>query len=448
MEGLPISLVEAMASELPCVVSGVGGIPTVVKDGVNGLLLERNESALLSAQLEKLIQKPDFAQSLGPNARKTVSATYSFEASMAQYRNLYEQLVAKDAGLPGPPPNNSNGRKAAFSALHLTGVSELSRYYHRRELLIVTYHGVSDQSLDHHPSWVLLPEAEFAKQIEYLAKRYDLLPLKEAVTMLQEGKEFRRPTVCITFDDGYRNNAEIAFPILKKYNAPATIYVPTAAVGTDHVHWAIMLEQAVSETKEKQIDLTEIGLGIFTIGANYLDVHNSIKRMVYNAPTAQRKQLLDVVYRRLKFDPNQRTYPLYQTMNWDEIRTLKNTGLIDFGGHTVNHEITALLNNADAAFEIRESMAMLTKQLGETPFSFAFPNGTQIDFTQRDVNLVMETGAKAAVTAIDGLNTPSTNPFMLRRVSVGGTQRFQEFALMTSGLLTDLRRFFRGTRVS
>jgi len=93
---------------------------------------------------------------------------------------------------------------------------------------ILMYHSVSAEgegSLYVHPD-------NFKKQIEYLKKKgYKVITLKELILQIKEGNRFLPKTVAITFDDGFEDNFLHAFPVLEKYDMPATIFVVSGYVG-------------------------------------------------------------------------------------------------------------------------------------------------------------------------------------------------------------------------
>lgn len=93
-EGLPISLAEAMACGLPCVASAVGGIPSLLRQGQNGLLLEKNSAADLAEHLWNLISDPARRALLGAAARQTIVEQFDFARTIAQYADLFAEVMA------------------------------------------------------------------------------------------------------------------------------------------------------------------------------------------------------------------------------------------------------------------------------------------------------------------------------------------------------------------
>jgi glycosyltransferase involved in cell wall biosynthesis len=100
-EGLPLALLEAMAAGLPVVVTRVGGMAEVVREGESGHLVAAGDAAALSAALAALLGRPDRGRELGAAGRARVQAEYSVERMAARYRALYG---ARARGTPAASP--------------------------------------------------------------------------------------------------------------------------------------------------------------------------------------------------------------------------------------------------------------------------------------------------------------------------------------------------------
>src|SRR5262249_22556126 len=105
-----------------------------------------------------------------------------------------------------------------------------------RSAAIVMYHGVTAEPL---PAfhWCQLPAPGSAEQIEFLAREYRILPVREVVRRLAYGQPLPDRAVALTFDDGFRNVLTTAFPVLERYQAPATVFLVTGLVGTNQPAW-------------------------------------------------------------------------------------------------------------------------------------------------------------------------------------------------------------------
>jgi len=104
-EGMSNAILEYMAAGKPVIATDVGGNPELVKNGFNGLLVEKEDAQGLKEALLKLIQDKEKRQIMGQNGLSRVKAEFTMEAMMAQYEKLYEQ-----AATPPSAPGNGNIR--------------------------------------------------------------------------------------------------------------------------------------------------------------------------------------------------------------------------------------------------------------------------------------------------------------------------------------------------
>jgi glycosyltransferase involved in cell wall biosynthesis len=94
-EGVSLALLEAMAAGLPVIASAVGGLPEVIADGVNGLLIPPRDPGALAGALARLLAEPDLARRLGGQARRDVENYYSVERLVREVNGIYEDLLKK-----------------------------------------------------------------------------------------------------------------------------------------------------------------------------------------------------------------------------------------------------------------------------------------------------------------------------------------------------------------
>ena len=114
-------------------------------------------------------------------------------------------------------------------------------------LPIMMYHSVNPRSIPTMKLLIVKPET-FDRQMQFLKNhRYNVIKLEDAASLIREKKRIPFRTVAITFDDGYKDNYVYAFPILKKYNLPATIFIIVNEVGRpDRLNWKEIEEMQAS----------------------------------------------------------------------------------------------------------------------------------------------------------------------------------------------------------
>jgi glycosyltransferase involved in cell wall biosynthesis/peptidoglycan/xylan/chitin deacetylase (PgdA/CDA1 family) len=229
-EAFPNCVMEAMASGLPVVASAVGGIPELVVDGRTGRLVPPGKPEALADAVLGLLEEPGRAAELGRAGRQAIEKTYSFGRMVNQFEELY--LNELDARLSESPVRGSRVRRAVKGALmhgylasgYPAARNTLNARMGRGRITVLNYHQVNDPANDCSTVGI----AAFREQMQFLKHNYRVLPLHEAVTAPPTGEHI----VAITFDDGYRDNATIAAPILRSLSLPATFFVSTNMIGS------------------------------------------------------------------------------------------------------------------------------------------------------------------------------------------------------------------------
>lgn len=290
-----------------------------------------------------------------------------------------------------------------------------------RPLGILMYHSVAEvpPSL---PDWCVLPAERFQAQMRWLSRQpVDVLPLDDAVAALRAGR-LRQPTIAITFDDGYRNNVEVALPILKRYGFPATVFLTTGFIGRDRTLWYARVVIALACTKKTEIAWRGLRLPLRDEGekkAASAQLQAAVKVTAGAAPwdaAAEIETLLGT-----PIDPPVPEDSPFAILDGSGARAAEASGLIRFGAHTVRHPILSRLDDAALAAEIDESVAAVAELTGAPCTSFAYPNGGAGDFDERAVARLRAIGVGVAVTTQEAPNLRAADPLRLARWHVGAT---------------------------
>lgn len=273
---------------------------------------------------------------------------------------------------------------------------------------ILNYHRIleaADPLLDSEPDI-----HTFRWQMELLAECFNVIPLHDALLAL-DAQCVPPKAVCITFDDGYRSTHDLALPILKKFNLPATVFVTSGYID-DGCMWNDKILEAVRQYSGKQIDLRKLGLGIHS-AKTFKDKKNAISRLTEVAkylPPPKRSELTREL-EKLAGDASSQGIMLTPAM----IRNLDQEG-IEIGAHTVSHPILTSLDDQSARLELEEGKKQLEAITGHPVRFFAYPNGkTGLDFDERHVAMAREAGFSAAFTTAFGAATKAHDRFQLPR---------------------------------
>ena len=323
-------------------------------------------------------------------------------------------------------------RGLAYAGACALGLHHVARWRNRRRLLIVCYHGVARAGDPR--DWLLMPADAFERQLAYLARHYRVLPIDDALPALWAGS-LDAPTACITFDDGYVDNLTEALPRLQRAALPATVYLPTGLVGTDRRLWTTEIDLALAGTGAATVAVDDVLPPTPVPGdrAGRAALAGRLRAAFKQLPAVRRRALHDKLLAELAADPSI-DGGAFRIMSWSEVRQMEAAGSVTFGGHTINHEIVSRLDDADVRHEIGGSMRDVAARAARLTSTFAYPNGTPVDFDVRAAAAVAAAGGTAAVSTIEGLNDPDTDRFALRRVTLGGDVSYDEFRVRVSGM--------------
>ncbi|HVZ54541.1 MAG TPA: polysaccharide deacetylase family protein [Pseudolabrys sp.] len=260
-------------------------------------------------------------------------------------------------------------------------------------------------------------------------------------------EDFKRRFVCLTFDDGYKDMLEYAYPLLKKYELPFALYIATSFPDRLGELWWVALEAVVAQN-------ARVGLMI-----------DGEQKFFECATVQQKRELYDALYgylRSMKSEDEVRktvrdlcaTYrvdlPAFcrdMCMGWDEIVKIAADPLCTIGAHTVNHPmLKKLSNDATVRAEMEQSRAVLEAALGRRPDHLAYPVGDPTSAGPREFRIAAELGFKTAVTTRPGVLFKAHRAHLtaLPRISVNGEFQQQRYLkVLMSGAGTALWNGFR-----
>lgn len=275
----------------------------------------------------------------------------------------------------------------------------------RGKLSILNYHQVLEKP---DPLRRLEVTAEtFDWQMQVVSRYFTPLSLNQALDGLQH-ECLPANAICITFDDGYKNNLTVAQPILARYQVPATVYVATAFSQGQNM-WNDRVLYLFSDPDRLTLQVGAEKLQLSDWQRRRALGYGLINKLKY-LPVEQRLEQIAQLYR----DNNiQEQAALMMTP--EQIRELSDKG-VTIGAHTVNHPILKICSEQEQADEIRQSRAQLADWIGRDIEHFAYPNGVpDKDFDQLTESLVRQAGFSSAVATEKGISDKRTSVWRLRR---------------------------------
>ena len=311
-------------------------------------------------------------------------------------------------------------KKLARDMLYLS--AEMTGQLRSREasmagaLTVLTYHRVLPDAEARgcpFPS-LAMPESWFRDQMIWLQRNARALPLDRALAALErpEANQGPRPLVAVTFDDGYRDNVEVAAPILRECGVQATFFICTAPVRNASHFWYDSIAEGDlrwgSGILKNTLASTSVSLGASLACASGA---HAVVAALKRAPDDVRRAAVEAVERRLG---NEAWIYRSNVMSADQVRALAAAGH-EIGSHTETHPILPRLGVCEAVEELKESKAWLEATTGRTITGFCYPNG---DHTPASRGWVAEAGYSYACLTEEGRNPPGVDPFLIRRIDV------------------------------
>lgn len=298
----------------------------------------------------------------------------------------------------------------------------------RAKLLITIFHRVLERP---DPLLPDVPDIErFTWQMKFLADHFNVLPLHEAATRLQDGSLPAR-AAAITFDDGYADNYTIALPILRRFGLPVTVFV-----ATDYLDGGRMFNDTVIELVRRlpgnQADFASIGLDTQPC-ATLADRRALVARLIGHfkyQPSDERRQIVEDMAARFGV-----ALPTDLMMSTAQLQALGSTTGVEIGAHTHTHPILSKISPQKAADEIRVGKNALESLL-QTPMRlFAYPNGRPTkDYGPEHVDMVRSAGFDFSVSTAPATAKRSSDPHQLPRFTPWDTTPGR-FALRTLRML-------------
>jgi len=280
-----------------------------------------------------------------------------------------------------------------------------------RLLRVLTYHRVAPADRAG-SSLVSATPRDFELQMRHLARNYRVLSAEEAVSGLA-GRPWRFPrrAVLVTFDDAYRDFAEFAHPVLRKYGLPSTVFVPTAYPDDPaRSFWWDRLEDALEGARRETVSTPAGELPLGSPEARGASLRR-LKALVKSLPPEEATEVVDDVCRKLGHGDGAPA----DVLGWDELRGLSRDG-VHLGAHTRTHPALPTLPIDRVRAEVRGCRLDIERETGRAPLLFAFPYGLHDD---RSLRVVREEGYRAAFTCLRGHNRSGRDEALrLRRTGI------------------------------
>ncbi len=295
-----------------------------------------------------------------------------------------------------------------------------------RGLCVLMYHRVVRRG-DPFPGTLL---DDFVRQMRWLARTCTPIA-PEGFDEALRAPPPDRPPVLVTFDDGYRDYAENAHPVLAELGIPALVFLATSFMDRGELIWTDAVTWALRRSARGSLTLpwdraTTLPLGT---DAERARAERTSKGHLKGVSDAERERWQAALFDELGVDPQDGSAGR-QMLSWAEIRAT--IGLTRYGGHTHTHPILSQVDEARAEREIRTCRDRIAAETGVTPRWFAYPNGRAQDFSDGTKAILRRCGFDLAFSTIEGLHAPGMDRYEVRRQPTGAT-RLSDYAWLVAG---------------
>jgi peptidoglycan/xylan/chitin deacetylase (PgdA/CDA1 family) len=296
----------------------------------------------------------------------------------------------------------------------------------RNDLRVLAYHRVLPEIVEStfrfDTELLSATQAEFDWQMAYVAQRFQPVSCAQVIAALDEEKPLPKRAVMVTFDDGYHDNYDVAYPVLRKHGVPGLFFVSTGYIGTDQVFWFDWLVYVMLHTRQSHLELgAPLNLTI-TLGPDVASRRaeaTKLLRLLKRTPEAQRLQILE----QLRLAANVEVKPCdlvqSQIMTWAHIQEMSRAGM-EFGSHTVTHPILSTVTNPELLRrELENSKAKIEHEIGKPVTTLAYPVGGLTAVNEAVLAATAKAGYGLAFTYQPGCNRLAPEErYLLKRIHV------------------------------
>jgi peptidoglycan/xylan/chitin deacetylase (PgdA/CDA1 family) len=298
------------------------------------------------------------------------------------------------------------------------------------------YHGIDN--VEHDPWSTFVSAEKFEHQINLLIKEFYIISLED---LTNNQLEISKPSVVITFDDGYANNLYKAKPLLEKYSIPATFFITSGYIGDHNEFWWDLLERIFLETtklpeelvvefqgsKKKwkifnsskksltkffKVDKNDQQQFITSRTATLKSVRNKIKNLNYDERESIIKNLLEWA------GIEEYCRETHRVLTSNELKKLARRELFEIGCHTLTHPVLSEIDMESQRNEILKSKNQLEEIIDNEIVGFSYPFGKEKHYNKDTLRILNEHGFNYACTSVEESISEGADIFQLPRIFV------------------------------
>jgi peptidoglycan/xylan/chitin deacetylase (PgdA/CDA1 family) len=318
------------------------------------------------------------------------------------------------------PIRTASKRNAFGNLLRQVGLADVCWRMLKRGLYCFNYHRIGDPSESQFDRGVYSCSAfNFREHICLLRDRFEIVDIA-TLLKINNGPLPRKPLAMVTFDDGYADNFQVAFPILKELGVKAAFFIPTAFIGGSRVPWWDEIAWILRNATVTQIRLSDSD-GDYVLNEAHIEksIRGVLKLVKRRENIPMDKQVAEIYESsRPKGTISELGQKLFIAP--EQLCEMRLAGM-DIGSHSHTHQILSHLDADLQLEELRRSKEIIEGIIGEPVLSVAYPVGSSSAYSARTCEIARSLGYRIGFNYLDSPNwLPITNLFEVHRLSVSG----------------------------
>jgi O-antigen/teichoic acid export membrane protein/peptidoglycan/xylan/chitin deacetylase (PgdA/CDA1 family) len=325
------------------------------------------------------------------------------------------------------------------TALGLSKVVGAARSAMVKDLRVLAYHRVlhdlDEATFAFDAELVSARQKDFDWQMAYIARRFNPVSIQQVADAINGGKPLPKRAVMVTFDDGFRDNYDVAFPVLQRHGVPALFFLSTGYIDSQSTFWFDWIVYAFMHTPLRNLHLRAIDMTIALPDARDGRRLEALKLLQVLKGTSEvdRQQIIEQLKAELKVEMTLDQIELSAPLSWDQVREMSRGGM-EFGSHTVSHPILSTITDPMLLrFELDGSKATLEREIGKPVLALSYPVGGRDAVNDQVLAATAKAGYQCAFTYQSGANklTSGDERYYLKRLHV---ERYTTHAMFSAAL--------------
>jgi peptidoglycan/xylan/chitin deacetylase (PgdA/CDA1 family) len=307
------------------------------------------------------------------------------------------------------------------------------------DLRVLAYHRVlpdhfDDATFRFDTELVSATETEFDWQMTYVAKHFEPVSCQQVIDAIDNGAPLPKRAIMVTFDDGYLDNYEVAYPVMRRHGIPGLFFITTGYINSDRIFWFDWLVHTVLHSTESQVRLNALDLTLHLQPSTTSRrlVATQLLRRLKRTPEAHRLRILQQLNDATGVQIEPADLEQSKIMTWAQVQEMSSAGM-EFGSHTVSHPILSTVTEPYLLrMELEDSKAKIEEKIALPVTALAYPVGGR-DAVNPDVLAATEkAGYKLAFTYQSGTSKPCVaERYLLKRIHV---ERYTTRHMFTAAL--------------